>query len=148
MIAPVISKMKNARDQIPVRIITVAPSDALCRHKYGSTSDHVMTCSLTTPSRYMKRFDFSLLRFNSIHLKAISMKFQGTIWGNEVEHYTLELAPHLQGTNELLKDVDMLKLWNLNYVNCVFPAVRFEVFQGCYISIIILQTSSNRLYLE
>ena len=50
---------------------SLGPSDAIWRHRSGSTLTHVLACCLTAPSHYLTNVDLSLVRSSGIHLRAI-----------------------------------------------------------------------------
>ena len=52
---------------------SLRPSDAIWRHRSGSTLAQVMVCCLTAPSHYLNQCcDLSSVRSSGIHLRAIS----------------------------------------------------------------------------
>ena len=55
-------------------VYSLRPSDAIWRHRSGSTLAQVMACCLTAPSHYMTNVDWSSVRSCGIHVWTISQE--------------------------------------------------------------------------
>ena len=100
------SKTHQTLHRLPVRICfyrfnSLWPSDATSLHISGSTFAQVMACCLTASTITWTNVDFSLARFCSIQLKAISQVAKLLLCIMGLKFIYSKLFPHLPGVNEL-----------------------------------------------
>ena len=103
----------------PQNINWLWPSNAVWRHRSGSTLAHVMACWLTTPSHYLNMLNQScqcwLIRISSvrsldIHLRALSwgdLKIPDSKTRLNIDIVYLPSHPDLPGVNELNKHLPL-----------------------------------------
>ena len=82
---------------------SLMPSDAIWRHRSGSTLAQLMACCLMAPSHYLTNVDLSLVRSSGIHLRAISSEIpQPSLTKINLKIIYLKLNWNLPGLNELI----------------------------------------------
>ena len=83
-------------------INTLWPTDAIWRHRSGSTLAQAMACCLMAPSHYLNQCWLLIIDvlWHSSESK-FTARAQATILHNELQSYVLKLLSYLPGINEL-----------------------------------------------
>ena len=110
------------------------PSDAIWRHRSGSTQAQVMACCLTAPSHYLNQCWLTSVRSNGIHLRAISYEIPQSPFTKIILTITyLKLNWNIPGANEVpiiliwLYSPAQRSWWGVYWFHSVRPSVHPSV---------------------
>ena len=93
----------NWMAQVRVSTHSAWPSDTIWRHWTRSKLAQVMACCLMAKGHYLNNVHFSLVRFCSIPLRAISQRADWLLFWImilKIIHVLLKLLPHLPKAND------------------------------------------------
>ena len=122
------------------------PSDAIWRHRSGSTLAQVMACCLTAPSHYLNQ---CWLIISEVLWHSPEGNF--TWNAQDIYPWPLRLHPHLPGTNELIDYVTLMTMtvfiimvsWLLSYVTITYLTHWSSVVHICISKITIIGSDNG-----